>query len=51
MMGALFLFFRYEFNDIVWCASDDLAQFLEGQHIDVLAFSETIQDSVADSFL
>ena len=35
-MEALFLLFRYEFNDIVRCASDDLAQFLEGQHIDVL---------------
>ncbi len=33
---ALFLFFRYEFNDIVRCASDDLTQFLKGQHIDVL---------------
>lgn len=36
IMGALFLFFRYEFNDIVWCASDDLAQFLKCKHIDVL---------------
>ena len=35
-MEALFLFFRYEFNDVVRGASDDLTQFLEGQHIDVL---------------
>ncbi len=50
-MEALFLFFRYEFNDIVGCASDDVTQFLQRKHIDVLIVSEIVQYSVADSFL
>ena len=39
MMEALFLFFRYEFNDIVRCVSDDVTQFLQRKHIDVLIVS------------
>ena len=51
MMEALFLFFRYEFNDIVRRASDDIAQFLKHKHIDILIVSEIVRYSVADSFL
>ena len=48
-MEALFLFLRYEFNDIVRCAADDIAQFLDGKKGNVLSFFQSVKNSVADS--
>lgn len=51
MTEALFLFFRYDFGDIVRRVSDDLAQFFERQHIDVLVVPEAVQNPVSDVLL
>ena len=48
---ALFLFLRYEFNDIVRRASNDLTQFLQSKQIDIPSFPETIKCFVADTAL
>ena len=50
-MEALFLFFRYEFNDIVRRATDDLTQFLQSKQIDIPSFPETIERFVTDTAL
>ena len=51
IMEALFLFLRYEFNDIVRRAADDLTQFLQSKQIDIPSFPETIKCFVVDTAL
>lgn len=48
---ALFLFLRYEFNDIVRRASNDLTQFLQSKQIDIPSFPETVERFIADTAL
>ena len=46
---ALFLFFRYEFNDIPWTASNDVTEFFYCKKGDIVSFSDGIQSFGIDT--
>ena len=50
-MEALFLFIRYEFNDVTRIASDDVAESFQRAHRDVSVVSEIIKHFVVNSIL